>query len=152
VKSIILILVMLVAIFMHTDNAGWRGNRYEYREAWFRNVAEIYHWEETELWLDGEFLLWHGEESFQLVYSARRWDVPSIVATGERIGLAGGFPMINPHRADINYLRMGHVYEIQGLNSDEWIYVIYEELHNWTLMTRHHRIYMSTALEMENPL
>lgn len=70
----------------------------------------------------------------------------------ERIGWVGNLPVVNPNRPDRNYLGRGRVYSIQGLNSDEWIYVVYDEILNWQLFNQHHRVYKSTSLEMESSL
>jgi len=130
---------------------GWRANVYTYRENWLRNH------EESALWRDGAFLLWHNGESFEVVYSSNEMLWRDVNEESdwvdsfnrERIGRVSNLPTINPHRPDVNHLIWGRVYEIEGLNPEEWIYVVYEELHP---VVWEHRILKSTNLEIEDPI
>ena len=154
----VLIFVLTMPLFMQFDIVigwgGWRSNVYRYRENWLRTN------EESDLWREGAYLLWHNGESFEMVYSLiehprytpaeiRGW-VDNV--SRERIGRVRNLPEINPFRPDVNFIHNGRVYEIEGLNSREWIYVLYEETHNWVIFNWHHRIYKSTNLEIEDPI
>ena len=166
-KNIILICVsatigaILIGIVLKTTLltqfgflGGWRSNVYRYQENW------LFTHEESHLWREGAFLLWHNGESFEVVYSLTehpRW-TPSEERdwvdnfNRERIGWVSNLPEINPHRPDVNHLRWGRVYEIEGLNPEEWIYVAYEEWHAGIPVVLYHRIFKSTNLEIENPI
>ena len=114
---------------------------------------KIYSYTDDLVWYGREALIWHGEEAFELVYSSyHHGERGSIVANKERIGRIRNLPVINEHRPDCEYLRSGRVYKIEGLCSEEWIYVIWVREFRWQFWGKHHRIYKSTNIEIENPL
>jgi len=108
---------------------GWRANVYEYSGA-----VEGY-----SRWHTGEYLLWHNGESFTMVYSLAEHPLDALgddrgwVAdfNRERIGRIRNLPVINPYRPDINRLRSAYIYEIEGLDAREWIYVLFNELRDY---------------------
>ena len=145
--GIILIPIVFMTLLMHS---GWRANVYEYSGAV----------EGFSRWHEGVYLLWHNGESFEMVYSfiehprdalgeERGWVADF---NKERIGRIRNLPVINSYRPDVNRLGRAYIYEIEGLNSGEWMYVLYEERHNWVTFNWHHRIYRSTNLEIEDPI
>jgi len=119
------------------DNAEWRANRFRYDDDGQDG--------QNGQWWHGEYLLWHDEQSFDLMY--RSSEIYDWVAATERIGWVTNLPAINLGRSDRNYLGSAHVHHIEGFSPEEWIYVIYEEIHNMSILSRHHRIYRATNID-----
>ena len=146
--TIILIPIILLSIYAVISSFGWRANVYTYDSLWHEDGS--WRWNEGNWWrwVEGDVLLLHGEKSFELVYRRRTFND----SIGERIGRIRPLPVVTEENPDNHYLRRGFVYAIEGLNPNEWIYVIYEEVHNLGHWGYHHRIYKSTDLIIENPL
>ena len=156
--AVILISILLLVMYTAINSTGLRSNLYIYDSQWLDGDS----WR----WNRGEFLLWHGDESFELIYCStrERWSLLDEQVSRnnlyerisginiERIGRVNPLPVLNEERPFDNFIRSAVVYEIEGLDSNEWIYVIYVQVWRANPSTYRHRIYKSTDLLIENPL
>ena len=141
----ILLIGVTAAVTFLVNSSGWRANVYTYDSQWIDGDS----WR----WADGQFLLWHGEESFILVHQGRLLADEEIIRDNiERIGRIRPLPVLTEENPDNNYFRTGFVYAVDGLDPGDWLYVIYAVRHNLIHMGYRHRIYISTNLIMDNPL